>query len=336
MEASVVGERLRAFLATVEMAGRGGDPLRVVDMGIQEVEVVSFEQGKKKGRDDDKLHQGFALVRFEFASTVEEACKVLDGRAMGPGARGNLTASVARSRVAKDRTLQEREERETRQKQQQLEARRAHNLGQKRRRVERMEQELEALLDSLAGPGGKLVLEKWRLLPPQGAEYAGVGRIDWDQMPAECDPSRGGGLGPEADRGKWTRRLRPIEHTLAAAHARALRKRVQVESFYLLLSQILPPPMSRDKKAEAHDACHSSAPASPVTTVVDFGCGSGNLTLPLAALMPHIHFVGGALNLDFGLHHLRRSAAMISLPYLACTLRWHVRRALKLLVQGWT
>lgn len=219
-------------------------------------------------------------------------CKALHGRAMEVGARGNLAASVARARVAKDKTAQEQEEREAREKQKQLEARRAHNLGQKRRRVERMEQELESLFDGMSSPGGKQVIEKWRLLPPKGDEFGAAGRIEWEKMPAECDPARGGGLGPEADRAKWTRRERPAEFTSAAAEARALRKRVQVESFYLLLNQMLPPPVSHDTSTSGL----ASVPVPAATyTVVDFGCGSGNLTLPLAALMPHIHFVGEVL-----------------------------------------
>ena len=46
-----------------------------------------------------------------------------------------------------------------------------------------------------------------------------------------------------------------------------------------MLAELLPAP--RGETAEA---------AAP--TVVDFGCGSGNLTLPLAALMPYVRFVG--------------------------------------------
>jgi len=78
-----------------------------------------------------------------------------------------------------------------------------------------------------------------------------LGQVDWLSVPAEVDPARGGGLG-----GK-------VSGDIAT---RAIRKRLQVESFVSVLrgGMLLP------KGA----------------TVVDFGSGSGNLTLPLAYLFP--------------------------------------------------
>lgn len=72
MEASVVDGHLRDFLATVDVhvEGEGGGTKSVVDMGMEAIEIVPFEDGKKRGRDADKLHQGFALVRFEQASIL--------------------------------------------------------------------------------------------------------------------------------------------------------------------------------------------------------------------------------------------------------------------------
>ena len=282
MEASTVSGHLRRCLESVAVDGDGIAPTQsIVDIGMEEIEVMMFEEGKKKPRDADKLHQGFALVRFERAATVEKACKALHGWAMGVGARSTLTASVARARVEKEKVQRDQEEEEARKMQKQIEVRRAHNLGQKRRRVERMEQELESIFDHMSSPGGKHAITKWRFLPDAC--------IDWESLPDECDPAKGGGLGPDAERGKWSRKERPKEETCAAAQARTLRKRVQVESFHLLLSQMLPPP-----NCVAVESTSDPSSNSPPTTytVVDFGCGTGNLTLPLAALMPHVHFIG--------------------------------------------
>ena len=171
---------------------------------------MPFEEGRRKPRDADKLHQGFALVRFERAATVELVSNVLHGLEMGPGSRGKLTASVARSRVTKESAVEMQEKALEDERQAQLEKKRKHNLGQKRRRVERMEQELESLLGKIGSPGGQQAIKEWRCLAAQGAKAV----IDWDLMPAECDPRKivtGG-----------------AKETKAAAKERALRKCVQV------------------------------------------------------------------------------------------------------------
>lgn len=76
-------------------------------------------------------------------------------------------------------------------------------------------------------------------------------RIDWTTMASALDPLQGGKL----------------------HHApRGLHKRQQLESLYVLLASLLPPTSSLN------------------TRIVDFGCGSGNSSLALAALFPHCHF----------------------------------------------
>jgi tRNA G46 methylase TrmB len=48
---------------------------------------------------------------------------------------------------------------------------------------------------------------------------------------------------------------------------------------------------------ESFHALLSTSRCCPTgSTVVDFGCGTGNLVLPLAALMPSVQFVGVDLN----------------------------------------
>ena len=72
----------------------------------------------------------------------------------------------------------------------------------------------------------------------------------------------------------------PAGATPAAQAARVARKRAQVASFAAVLRHML-----------AADGADGSSSAAPLT-VVDFGCGSGGLTLPLAALFPACNFVG--------------------------------------------
>lgn len=76
-------------------------------------------------------------------------------------------------------------------------------------------------------------------------------RIDWTTMASALDPLQGGKL----------------HHS-----PRGLHKRQQLESLYVLLASLLP------------------STSSPPIRIVDFGCGSGNSSLALAALFPHCHF----------------------------------------------
>ena len=77
-----------------------------------------------------------------------------------------------------------------------------------------------------------------------------IERVAWASVPASVDPARGGGLDPAA---------------------RGARKRWQIESLYTLLSSAL------------------GAADAPLN-IVDFGAGSGNCSLALAALLPRCHF----------------------------------------------
>ena len=87
-----------------------------------------------------------------------------------------------------------------------------------------------------------------------------LGRVDWGKCPPSADPAgsnkRGGA-------------------------ARGERKRLQVESFRAVVNA----------SAETLGLDGSRRP-----TIVDFGCGTGNLLLPLAAEHPEADFVGVDLN----------------------------------------
>ena len=95
-------------------------------------------------------------------------------------------------------------------------------------------------------------------------------RIDWAGMPALLDPHsvtwRGSTI--RADGAINTTSHAAIKETV---NPRSLRKRAQVENFASMMR-----------------AQHVAAGS----VVVDFGCGSGNLLLPLAHLFPQLRFVG--------------------------------------------
>ncbi|KAL7551302.1 hypothetical protein ACHAWF_014481 [Thalassiosira exigua] len=82
------------------------------------------------------------------------------------------------------------------------------------------------------------------LVPPSS-------RIDWDSVPPDLDPVRGGKLRGGTDRGR--------------------RKRRQVEAFHHAVTSLL-------------DSA-GAATAGGRFTIVDAGCGAGNLAIPLAGLL---------------------------------------------------
>jgi hypothetical protein len=81
---------------------------------------------------------------------------------------------------------------------------------------------------------------------------AALGALPWDAAPAAVDPCRGGGLDP-------------------VPAGRGARKRAQVESFVAVL--------------------RGAGLARPGAVIVDFGAGTGNLTLPLAWALPECALV---------------------------------------------
>ncbi|MEW5312554.1 MAG: hypothetical protein WDW38_004181 [Sanguina aurantia] len=152
------------------------------------------------------------------------------------------------------------------------------------------------LLTGLPAPGGAdaaaaySALALWRR--PEDA------LIDWDCMPPACDPCHHLDKAP-AERARAAGALQntglvaavaalSLESAAASSSllagiaaetpvqpqsSRGWLKRHQVDSFMILLCQLL-----RDPLRSYH--------------IVDFGCGSGGLLLPLAALLPHCTFTG--------------------------------------------
>ena len=82
--------------------------------------------------------------------------------------------------------------------------------------------------------------------------------------------------------GRYTPAADPAGSNKKGGEARGRRKRLQVESFHAVIA------------AAAEDSTRDDDDQK--FTVVDFGCGTGNLILPLASVMPDVSFVGVDLN----------------------------------------
>ena len=253
---------------------------------------------QRKKRDEGKLNRGFAVLEFADPSAGRTAAAALDGADVN----GRSVRSSAGITVKPETTgMNEAEEDEAA-----VEARaerRAHNRRQRRRRKQRDAAALEERLDALmrthplwTGDDGPIVGDDgtmgassrepdtdettdsfakglwwddaaWRL--GWGSLYStwahaddakALGRVDWGKCPPSADPAgsnkRGGA-------------------------ARGERKRLQVESFRAVVNAA----------AKTLGLDGSRRP-----TIVDFGCGTGNLLLPLAAEHPEADFVGLDLN----------------------------------------
>ena len=253
---------------------------------------------QRKKRDEGKLNRGFAVLEFADPSAGRTAAAALDGADVnGRSVRSSAGITVKPETTAVDETKEDEAAVEARAE------RRAHNRRQRRRRKQRDAAALEERLDTLmrthplwTGDDGPIVGDEgtmgassrepdtdettdsfakglwwddaaWRL--GWGSLYStwahaddakALGRVDWGKCPPSADPAgsnkRGGA-------------------------ARGERKRLQVESFRAVVNA----------SAKTLGLDGSRRP-----TIVDFGCGTGNLLLPLAAEHPEADFVGVDLN----------------------------------------
>ena len=253
---------------------------------------------QRKKRDEGKLNRGFAVLEFADPSAGRTAAAALDGADVnGRSVRSSAGITVKPETTAVDETKEDEAAVEARAE------RRAHNRRQRRRRKQRDAAALEERLDTLmrthplwTGDDGPIVGDDepmgassrepdtdettdsfakglwwddaaWRL--GWGSLYStwahaddakALGRVDWGKCPPSADPAgsnkRGGA-------------------------ARGERKRLQVESFRAVVNAA---------------ATTLGLDGSRRPTIVDFGCGTGNLLLPLAAEHPEADFVGVDLN----------------------------------------
>ena len=88
--------------------------------------------------------------------------------------------------------------------------------------------------------------------------------IDWDTISPELDPMRGG-------------RIRSND---SAGMKRGIRKRLQIQAFYYLLETII---HQRNEDESTHRRHPPSS--SKRLTIIDAGCGAGNLAISLAGLL---------------------------------------------------
>ena len=88
--------------------------------------------------------------------------------------------------------------------------------------------------------------------------------IDWDTISPELDPMRGG-------------RIRSND---SAGMKRGIRKRLQIQAFYYLLETII---HQRNEDESTHRRHPPSS--SKGLTIIDAGCGAGNLAISLAGLL---------------------------------------------------
>lgn len=206
----------------------------------------------------------------------------------------------------------------------------AHKARQRRRRNERRHAAVADVLSRLQPPAGVEAaftpLEEvpaWRRGEPAP--------IDWASVGAACDPGSMANDGDEAamrgmsggDREGGGREVggRDGEEDAAAVQTtaatatpnasislRAMRKRWQVESFAVVLREL---EMERNTSGSGGDDDDDGAEERHRWRLrtVDFGAGSGNLTLPLAKRFPRIHFTAVEMKQRSADLLMRRAAA---------------------------
>lgn len=213
----------------------------------------------------------------------------------------------------------------------------AHKARQRRRKNERRHAAVADVLSRLQPPTGvEAAFTPLEEVPAwRGGEPA---PIDWVSMGAACDPGSMANDGDEAamrgilggDREGGGREVGggggedvAVQTTAAAAtpdasiSLRAMRKRWQVESFAVVLREL---EMERntsgsgggggDDDAEDRDDDDDAEEQHKWRLrAVDFGAGSGNLTLPLAKRFPRVHFTAVEMKQRSADLLMRRAAA---------------------------
>ena len=207
---------------------------------------------------------------------------------------------------------------------------RAHKARQRRRKNERRHAAVAGVLDKLQPPAEAAFtpLEK---VPAWAWGRRGddddddddkdehVPVIEWASMEPACDPAF---MANDGDEAAMMRKMRDKKNrggddevatrtttTSSTITLRAWRKRWQVESFALVLRELETWRRTTNKTDGGGDANPNHPTSRQRTRVVDFGAGSGNLTLPLAKRFPDHDFVAVEMKQRSADLLMRRAAA---------------------------
>ena len=211
---------------------------------------VQVREKTHKKRDVDKCHGGSALLIFDNPDDAKLGMDRLNAFCQA-NSKSDIVGENAKLLIRWYLTRNEPKEKERLNIQEltplQIERRqeRAARYARKRRRIAtRTDEVLNSLLHILPP-----IEEDDRVGDP--LKILDVPPMDWDAVPSDIDPMRGGGIEPGSQRG--------------------LRKQAQVEAFWHVLSTAF---LDDDDEENQNDV-----------TVADLGSGAGNLSLPIAWLL---------------------------------------------------
>lgn len=302
------------------------ESLKAAANGLNIVSITVSSISKKRTRDEDKLHAGFALITVDSKETMDRCVGALSGVIIGSKA---ISVSISRKagQIELNKTISLSIANDNLQpgkiQQQQ------HSRNKLKNRKQRFEDEIQSLLTHVeakaTGSVFDIAVPLLQAVPPSQAPP-----VDWTSIPFSVDPMGEGGL--KAQRGiRKRQQIETFFHTIyAMLAANAAAKNIMigdgtVEVKMLQLttasnnSSNLSGQMNekqqdnnQDSKEEPflatimskssyhqslqqHEDCNSSeGVSSPLATatispeklrIVDFGCGSGNLTLALGYLL---------------------------------------------------
>lgn len=239
---------------------------------------------RNKSRDPTKLNEGYCFVRFNDESSAERAMRGLGGNEAPAGLA--FGGGALRVEWARDTHSEDVDEKLLQQKRDERRKRNEHKARQRKRNKVREVDEIREILQRVPPPGGSGASNLFKELgecktlvqgamdrsDPQGETHPALDpetfSIDWSKVPVECDPGAGEWYGSKNE-----------DHV----KRRRERKRDQVQSFALVLSHLV----AAARRTGTKDL---TGPGVPQVRVVDFGSGSGALTLPLAFLFPKVSF----------------------------------------------
>lgn len=212
---------------------------------LRDIEIISLVIEPLKGnraRDVGRKHGGFAVLELD-EEAADSVMQMVENITFGDK---RMTCSLSKSMAAQttETSLSLDDE---------AEKKRQHSRSKMKNRKIRLEGDLD---DILARVGSEVPSLFQFSRPVVGViDQSAVPKIDWANVPAPVDPVGGGGLKTKS----------------SVLADRGARKRLQAESFF----QVAFPLLGSNTQLLPTDS------VSKKFKVVDFGCGTGNLTIPL-------------------------------------------------------